>query len=58
MIRGRISQYCFIENVDFVAFDSAPQNGGVGNRGHRIEYSVTLNIAKELAMVERNEKGK
>lgn len=57
-IKGRIEQYDFVENRDFVTFEAAPQNGGAGNRGIKIEYYLTLDMAKELAMVERNEKGK
>ena len=51
-------QYDFVENVDFVVVDAGPQNGGAGNRGARVEYVLTLDMAKELAMVERNAKGK
>lgn len=57
-IKGRIEQYSFIEHHDFVTFDAAPHNGGAGNRGHRVEYAISLDMAKELAMVERNDKGK
>lgn len=57
-IKARIEQYDFVEQQDFVIIDSAPQNGGAGNRGHRIEYAISLDMAKELSMVERNEKGK
>jgi len=56
--KGRIEQYGFVEGHDFVSFDAAPQNGGAGNRGHRVEFAISLDMAKELAMVERNEKGK
>ena len=57
-IKGRIEQYKFIEHHDFVMFEPAPQNWGVGNRGFRIEYAISLSMGKELAMVERNDKGK
>lgn len=57
-IKARIEQYGFAENVDFCSADAVPQKGGVGNRGARIEYLLTLDMAKELAMVERNVKGK
>lgn len=57
-IKSRVEQYDFVENVDFVAVDAGPQNGGAGNRGARVEYVLTLDMAKELAMVERNAKGK
>jgi len=57
-IKNRIEQYGFVENQDFACMDSAPQNGGAGNRGIRIEYLVSIDMAKELSMVERNERGK
>jgi anti-repressor protein len=57
-IKDRIDQYEFAEGVDFVSFDTAPQNGGAGNRGARKEYALAIDMAKELAMVERNEQGK
>lgn len=57
-IKDRIEQYGFSENSDYVVFDAAPQNGGAGNRGVRREYAVSIDMAKELSMVERNERGK
>lgn len=57
-VKNRIEQYGFVENTDFIAIDCAPQNGGAGNRGHKIDYHITIDMAKELSMVERNEKGK
>ena len=67
-IKNRIEKYDFIENKDFckLYFNSISgerityPNLGVGeNKGFvRIEYVLTLNMAKELAMVENNEKGK
>ncbi|EXL06211.1 antirepressor [Brucella anthropi] len=56
-IKNRISQYGFVDGQDFV-IEAAPQNYGAGNRGSRIEYHLSLDMAKELSMVERNEKGK
>ena len=56
-IKNRISEYDFVEHQDFIA---APQKYGTANGGYatRNEYYVTLDMAKELSMVERNEKGK
>ena len=52
-IKNRISEYDFIENQDFVTFS---QNNEKGRPSQ--EYHITLDMAKELSMVERNEKGK
>lgn len=52
-IQQRIQQYGFVENQDFTTFSENPEKGRP-----RIEYAITLDMAKELAMVERNEKGK
>jgi len=52
-IRERIEQFGFSENQDFVSFTENPVKGRP-----RIEYALTLDMAKELSMVERNEKGK
>ena len=60
-IKDRISQFDFEENVDFVKTQdlSSPISGNAKSRAQvRIEYHITLNMAKELSMVERNAKGK
>lgn len=56
-IKNRIDKYDLVENVDYVA---APQIYGTANGGHstRLEYALTIDAAKELSMVEGNEKGK
>src|SRR3546814_7463481 len=54
--KDRVSQYDFTENVDFVLL---PNSGEYSGRGQPPkEYAISLDMAKELAMVERNEKGK
>ena len=55
-IKDRIEQYEFIENQDFVVFAKIGENPKGGRPAK--EYFITLSMAKELAMVERNEKGK
>jgi anti-repressor protein len=47
-IKNRISDFDFVENQDFTT-------AGKNLPGTAIEYHVTLNMAKELSMVERNE---
>lgn len=55
-IKERIDQYGFVENQDFVSFlgNTKKPKGGRPS----VEYAITIDMAKELAMVERNEKGK
>ncbi|HCQ0565808.1 TPA: antA/AntB antirepressor family protein [Escherichia coli] len=57
-ITNRISEYEFIENQDHILLSNlGKQTSGRG--GHnRKDYHLTLDTAKELAMVERNEKGR
>ena len=50
-IKNRIEQYGFTQDVDFVAGKFLPGS-------ERIDYHLSLDMAKELSMVERNEKGK
>ncbi len=56
-IKDRIEKYGFQEGVDYVTISRSPIQGS-GNRGASIDYHLTLDMAKELSMVERNEKGK
>ncbi|MDR5611297.1 MAG: antA/AntB antirepressor family protein [Arsenophonus sp.] len=53
-IKDRIQQYGFIEHQDFLINLSKTPNGGRPAK----EYHISLDMAKELSMVERNEKGK
>ena len=55
-IAARINEYEFIENQDFVSFLKTTKKPNGGRPA--IDYHITLDMAKELAMVERNEKGK
>lgn len=57
-IKARIKQYSFVENEDFILIR---QNGRIKTQGgdkRSLDYFITLDMAKELAMVERNEKGR
>ena len=60
-IQKRITRYSFVEGVDYQYFDS-PKRGNqkLSHGGDRKSktYSLTLDMAKELAMVENNEKGR
>lgn len=52
-IKHRIKKYGLIEGEDYQAFSLTGETGGRIN-----EYALTLDAAKELSMVEGNEKGK
>ena len=57
-IRIRISEYEFTENQDFILLPKTEEQRK-GRGGHnRKDYHLTLDTAKELAMVEHNEKGR
>jgi phage anti-repressor protein len=52
-IKYRIDTFGFAEGKDFVTYSAVSEKGRPP-----IEYHLTLDMAKELAMVERNSKGK
>jgi anti-repressor protein len=64
-IKGRIQEYDFVVGEDYLVikrqrFDS-PKRGNQNGRGgdHRsVDYFLTLDMAKELAMVERTPRGR
>ena len=55
-IKGRIEKYDFVENQDFTVIDKIVKNLKGGRP--TTEYSLTIEMAKELAMVENNLNGK
>ncbi len=55
-IRRRIKEYDFAEGVDYAIFLKNEENPKGGRPAK--EYYITLDMAKELAMVERNERGR
>lgn len=59
-IQERIQQYGFLENQDYVIGFPNLENQKVGRGGDRRskDYHLSLDMAKELAMVERNDKGR
>lgn len=54
-IKNRIQQYGFVEGMDYLI--DKVVNNPLGGRPI-IDYHVSIDTAKELAMVERNEKGR
>lgn len=56
-IKRRIKDCGFIQYVDFASVfeTSKTENGGVSNSN---EYWITLGMAKELSMLEKNDKGR
>ncbi|MEB9626015.1 MULTISPECIES: antA/AntB antirepressor family protein [Bacillus cereus group] len=53
-LKRRVEKYSFIENDDYVSLSRKCE----GNNATKIEHILTLNMAKELAMVENNEQGR
>ena len=57
-IKDRIAKYDFQENQDFVIDSPVLANQTRGGDRRTINYFISLDMAKELSMVERNAKGK
>jgi anti-repressor protein len=55
--RDRVSQYGFIDGLDYVEVSGKTPGNPSGGRPRR-DYALTTDMAKELCMVERNAKGK
>lgn len=53
-IKNRIKKYGFIENQDFVTFSKNLEKLG----RPQVDYFITIDMAKELCMVENNEQGR
>lgn len=59
-IKGRIEEFDFRENEDYLLAkigEQVPHQGGL-RMTERLDYHLTLDMAKELAMVERTAQGK
>lgn len=57
-IKDRVNEHGFIEDYDYLIMFS-PNSGKTSNGGRpKIDYFISLDMAKELSMVERNAKGK
>ncbi|MDD9334082.1 MAG: antA/AntB antirepressor family protein, partial [Bartonella sp.] len=55
-IKDRINKYSFLKNQDYIVFANFGENLQGGRPS--TEYHLTLDMAKELSMVEHNEKGR
>ena len=55
-IKNRIEKYGFVENQDFCSFHIIMERAIGGTV--RNEYHLTIGMAKEVAMIENNEKGR
>ena len=60
-VKGRVDAFGFVEGQDFVVIEGlrSPVLGSSKSRAQTTkEYHLSIDMAKELSMVERNEKGK
>ncbi|EAW9081372.1 antA/AntB antirepressor family protein [Salmonella enterica] len=57
-ITERLTEYGFAENQDYILISQNWETKGRGGDRRSKDYHLTLDTAKELAMVERNEKGR
>ena len=57
-IKQRIEQYGFVEDVDFTTFHNFVKREESNLGSKTTEYVLTLDTAKEIAMVENNEQGR
>lgn len=55
-INGRIKKYDFIENIDYIAITEKKVTAQ-GNESEYKDFAITLDMAKELSMVENSDKG-
>lgn len=54
---GRMTEYGFDENIDYQAI-SQKRLTAQGNETTYIDHEITLDMAKEIAMIQRSDKGK
>ncbi|WP_431030082.1 phage antirepressor KilAC domain-containing protein [Lysinibacillus sp. LZ02] len=64
----RMADYGFVEGVDFTEIWSDSKNGmavkqlgssqQMAARGYQIDHEMTIDMAKEISMIQRNERGK
>lgn len=53
----RMIEYGFVENIDFISM-AQKRATAQGNQTTYIDHEIKLDMAKEIAMIQRNEKGK
>lgn len=56
-IKGNIEKYGFVEGLDFVKVPAKSSSPVLGSQ-EKIEYFLSIGMAKEIAMLTRNAKGK
>lgn len=56
-IKNRIEQYGFSENIDYILKMRNSDYQGHGGR-NRIDYTISIEMAKALCIIESNDKGK
>lgn len=54
----RMVEYEFVENTDFIPVSQKSESGGISGVKVVQDHLMTLNMAKEISMLQRNEKGK
>ncbi len=54
---NRMCEYGFVENVDYAVTDIFVHNSN-GGKQNILDHVIKIDMAKELAMIQRNEKGK
>jgi len=57
-IKQRIEKYGFVENQDYVKHDNFVELENSNLKRPQIDYHISIDMAKELAMVENNQKGR
>lgn len=57
-IRARLTKYGFVDGVDYTTSVKNPERDISSGGRPTNEYHVSLDMAKELAMVERNDQGR
>lgn len=58
-VKDRIEEYGFVEGQDYMFCSPNLGSKKIGSGGHnRTEYHITIDMAKELAMLENNDKGR